>query len=84
LARGGAWLDRAIDETINKARQRITYDCGIGVVYLVNTLYAEFAKTIQNIPPECRPPDLHDTVSSRVLKYASGKTVGINDLKWTS
>jgi hypothetical protein len=73
---------------------RTLYECVVFARFLhlhpdkqesfVNTFYAQWAKTIQNIPPEYRPPDIHNAVSSKIFKYASGKTVGTNDLKWTS
>jgi len=43
----------------------------------------QWAKIVQNIPAEYRPPEMHTALSAALPKYASGKMVSMTDLRWT-
>lgn len=47
--------------------------------------HTQWAKVIQNMPkPETGMPEVHSQLTSKVPKYASGKRISMQDLKWTS
>jgi hypothetical protein len=47
--------------------------------------HTQWAKVIQNMPtPEIGMPEVHSQLASKVPKYAAGKRIGLQDLKWTS
>lgn len=51
----------------------------------LQVFHTQWAKVIQNMPkPEIEMPEVHRQLVSEVPKYASGKHIGLHDLKWSS
>jgi hypothetical protein len=47
--------------------------------------HTQWAKVLQNMPePEIGMPEVHSRLTSTVPKYAAGKPISMQDLKWTS
>jgi Mlc titration factor MtfA (ptsG expression regulator) len=45
--------------------------------------HAEWAKMFQDLPAQFRSPEIDAEISSHVSKYAAGKRVSLQDLKWS-
>jgi hypothetical protein len=86
----------AIKDGFGRAALRATrtmYECLVTARYLNlhpektddfwNLFYIEWAKVYQDIPPERRNPMFDAELGSHVAKYAQGRRVGMNDLRWS-
>lgn len=70
---------------------RTMYECAVTARYLnlhpdkadafLNMFHVQWAKIIQNLPKT--GADMEKDIAAKVPKYAAGKFVGLQDLKWT-
>lgn len=72
---------------------RTMYECVVTARYLsmnpdkaddfLATFHAEWAKMFQDIPAQFRNPQIDAEIGTHVQKYAVGKRVGLQDLRWS-
>lgn len=86
----------AIKEGFGRAALRATrtmYECVVIARHLhlhpektsdfLELFHREWAKVLQDIPEQFRPPQMNSEITSKVRKYALGRRLGMGDLNWS-